>query len=163
MISNDKVLLIVCVAIVVLAAFVIYLMMNRTSSSYNPPEEQVRASPPPPPQQPKETVIPPFSGAPLARQAAPGEPVMVMFWGVNCGHCVKMKPAWAEAARVLHNRIKLVDCESQDPSIGQFQGIRGYPTVRLYPQGLDHLDNFIEYQGDRSVQSLVQFAENRGQ
>jgi thiol-disulfide isomerase/thioredoxin len=49
-----------------------------------------------------------------------------------CGHCKRLAPTWDElAGEVSDAHIAKVDC-TQHGSVCQEQGIRGYPTIKLY-------------------------------
>ena len=40
-------------------------------------------------------------------------------------------------------------------------GIQGFPTIRYYPNGLNDVENFVEFQNERSVQNLVNFVSEQ--
>lgn len=152
--------IILYVAVFVLGAFVIYMIMNgNNKSSYNPSPKQVSNSPPSnspnhqPSSQPQQ--LPPlFSGIPIEQLVAENEPVFLMIWSNGCGHCERIKPEWSKAREMLKDKIKLADYES---SSGNVFDVQGYPTLRLYLRGLGSPQDFIEYSGDRSVQSFIDF------
>ena len=81
------------------------------------------------------------------------EPALVAFVMQGCGHCDHLKPDFVEAAK--HSKIALVVVErSGAGGLLQKYGIRGFPTILMFRGG----DNVATYTGDRSVQSLVNFA-----
>ena len=53
-----------------------------------------------------------------------------------CGHCKRLAPTWDElAGEVTGTSIAKVDC-TQHGAICQEQGVRGYPTIKLYVAAL---------------------------
>ena len=49
----------------------------------------------------------------------------------------------------------------EDPAQMQQHGIRGFPTIKLYPGGFPN-SNPIDYMGNRSAESFVTFARSGG-
>jgi thiol-disulfide isomerase/thioredoxin len=89
------------------------------------------------------------------------KPVLVLIHSEGCGHCTAMKPSWDSVSRALQN-AGLVDAlaleRSQNPQEIEMAGaVTGFPDVRLYPEGFPS-KNYIKYSGDRSEDSLMQFA-----
>jgi thiol-disulfide isomerase/thioredoxin len=93
------------------------------------------------------------------------KPVVVILQGLFCGYCTKMKPAFQSLAEKMKNKvtcatIQIDGNESEkklgkrlDKIMGKFKGV---PTVVAFKGG-----NFYkEYKGDRSEQSLIEFAES---
>jgi thiol-disulfide isomerase/thioredoxin len=90
---------------------------------------------------------------------------IVLFHSDHCGHCVDMLPAWEETKNVLSegNQFDVISFENgQQPEEIQNNNIKGFPTVRFYPEGFPS-SNFIEYRGNRSAQSFIKFAQSGGQ
>ncbi|GAM20669.1 hypothetical protein SAMD00019534_038440 [Acytostelium subglobosum LB1] len=79
---------------------------------------------------------------------------IIMFYSPNCGHCEKMKPAYAEASIIAQDN-KLGDFASFDCSVERsvcekYQ-VQGFPTMIYFSKGKDTYN----YDGDRSVTDLV--------
>lgn len=75
---------------------------------------------------------------------------VVLFFAPWCGHCKSVVPIWDQLMRKYKNVVK-VDCDA-DKQVAQQESIQGFPTIRAYVN-----NNFVEYQGDRSPQSLEAF------
>lgn len=90
-------------------------------------------------------------------------PVLVLFYGDHCPHCHSMMPAWEETKSALAGKMEIKSLESQNPEIANYVPPKGVPTVRYYPAGVENQQNFVDYHGDRSAQSLVNFALSGGQ
>jgi len=144
--------------LVVFAAIIGYLIYNRSSKD-----------------QYGQVVAPGADGSmPEGLQAMPSsEPTagnlplqtLMLFHAHWCGHCKTLmgpQGAWNMVKQALHDtKITVKEIESADPNMAKY-GIRGFPTIRFYPNGCSEGSNFVEYHGDRSVQSLINFAKSGG-
>jgi len=81
-------------------------------------------------------------------------PALVAFTMSGCGHCERLKPAFAEAAKHAKIALAMVERGSAGSLPEKYQ-VRGFPTIILFQGG----EAIKVYQGDRSVDSLVQFAQ----
>lgn len=104
--------------------------------------------------------VPAFTPETLAAAQHKHERVLAMFYAPWCSHCNEMKPAYAEARRMLAGvaEVGAVDCTVHQALChgGGALDIKGYPTVMLF-RGSDAADART-YTGDRSAQDLVRFA-----
>lgn len=78
---------------------------------------------------------------------------IVLYFASWCGHCNNFKPVWNEFKNIAMEKfpnlvVKDIQCDSEDNKY-LCSNIEGYPTVLL--------DDTIEYDGNRTVDSLVSF------
>lgn len=79
---------------------------------------------------------------------------MLMVYSDNCGHCVDLKPKYEEAARVVSQIMPFyrMNAQAAMPML-QRLGVQGVPWVSAF-RG----DSFSAYNGDRSLNDIIQFA-----
>jgi len=87
--------------------------------------------------------------------------VFVEFYATWCGHCKRLKPTWDQLGdryADLKDRITIAKFEATEndlpPSV-PFR-IAGFPTLKFKKAGTKE---FIDYDGDRSLESLIAFVE----
>ncbi|KAF8076444.1 protein disulfide isomerase [Lyophyllum atratum] len=73
--------------------------------------------------------------------------VFVEFYASWCGHCKRLAPIWETLAEKYADRKDLV--------IVPFR-VTGFPTLKFKPAGAR---DFVDYEGDRSLESLTAFVE----
>ena len=71
---------------------------------------------------------------------------IVMYYHPHCGHCTTFKPIFKEF-KADRSHVKMIDCSKE-----QCEGIDAFPTVLGFKNG-----NRVEYQGNRTIESLVKF------
>jgi len=87
--------------------------------------------------------------------------VFVEFYASWCGHCKRLAPIWESLAEKYADRkdkLVIAKMEAQEndlPASVPFR-ISGFPTLKLKPAGTRE---FIDYEGDRSLESLIAFVE----
>ncbi|KAF7292446.1 Protein disulfide isomerase [Mycena chlorophos] len=88
--------------------------------------------------------------------------VFVEFYASWCGHCKRLKPIWESLAdhfAPVNESLTIAKFEAQEndlPPTVPFQ-ISGFPTLKFKKAGQRE---FIEYEGDRSLESLIAFIES---
>eukprot|EP00049_Salpingoeca_infusionum_P017723 m.354122 g.354122 ORF g.354122 m.354122 type:complete len:443 (+) comp16922_c0_seq1:176-1504(+) len=80
---------------------------------------------------------------------------MVAFVAPWCGHCQRLKPDWAKAAKAVDGvKFGQVDATQYQDLASQY-GVRGYPTIKVFKAGRDE-----DYQGGRDASSLIDYANS---
>ncbi|XP_011206958.1 protein disulfide-isomerase A6 homolog [Bactrocera dorsalis] len=84
---------------------------------------------------------------------------LVEFFAPWCGHCQKLAPEWAKAAKELKGKVKLgaLDATAHQSKASEY-GIRGYPTIKFFPAGKKSSSDATEYDGGRSASDIVSWA-----
>jgi protein disulfide-isomerase A1 len=84
---------------------------------------------------------------------------LIEFYAPWCGHCKRLAPTWTQLGEKYSNikdrmLIAKMDATTNDiPPSAQFH-VSGFPTIKFKPAGTR---DFIDYEGDRSLESLVEF------
>ncbi|CAF4064051.1 unnamed protein product, partial [Rotaria magnacalcarata] len=76
----------------------------------------------------------------------------INYYSPQCSHCHELAPAWREISKILEGviRIGAVNCQDEWMMCNE-QGIRAYPTLRIYPKR-------DIYQGPREKNALIRYA-----
>ncbi|KAI0068755.1 protein disulfide isomerase [Artomyces pyxidatus] len=87
--------------------------------------------------------------------------VFVEFYASWCGHCKRLKPTWdtlGERYNDVKDRLVIAKMEAPENDLPPSVPFRigGFPTLKFKPAGSR---DFIDYDGDRSLESLVAFVE----
>lgn len=86
--------------------------------------------------------------------------VFVEFYAPWCGHCQRLAPIWeslGEKYKPDNVVIAQMDATENDiPAEAPFK-VQGFPTLKFKPAGSDE---FLDYNGDRSLESLTEFVES---
>jgi protein disulfide-isomerase A6 len=84
--------------------------------------------------------------------------VAVAFTAPWCGHCIRLKPEWEEAAKKLAGEgviLGWIDATANEELASVF-GVRGYPTIKVFPGGAPKTpDMAFDYNGEREAESIV--------
>lgn len=96
------------------------------------------------------------------------KPTLVLFHANWCPHCKNILPTWESVKKTLEEsgQFDVLDFEdSRDKDhierASKLPGFRGYPDIRLYPQGYP-MGEPIAYAGNRSEESIIKFAYTGG-
>uniref|UniRef100_A0A8D2BUN2 DnaJ homolog subfamily C member 10 n=1 Tax=Sus scrofa TaxID=9823 RepID=A0A8D2BUN2_PIG len=84
-----------------------------------------------------------------------GELWFVNFYSSGCSHCHDLAPIWRDFAREVDGllRIGAVNC-GDDRMLCRMKGVSSYPSLFIFRSGMAA----VKYHGDRSKESLVNFA-----
>jgi protein disulfide-isomerase A6 len=82
--------------------------------------------------------------------------VFVKFFAPWCGHCVRMAGAWEDLSKQMPNVVIAELDVTGNNAAGQRHGVRGFPTLKLFPKNDKQGKN---YQGARDVKSFKAFLE----
>ena len=86
-------------------------------------------------------------------------PSLVLFYAPWCGHCKTIHPTWNKLMETNENnkvKIKKINCD-KDTKLAKLHNIEGFPTIKLCKNGVNSSNNTVEYNGDRSFDSLNDF------
>ena len=83
----------------------------------------------------------------------------VEFYAPWCGHCKNLAKDWAKTADELEGEVKVgaVDATVEQGLANRF-GIKGFPSIKLIPAQSSSESAAMEYNGERSTDSMVEFA-----
>ena len=134
-------------AIVVLLLIVAYLYSTKGKENMGPVN----------PEAGKSTEKREQAPGPHPQGQVPQGPCLVLFRADWCGHCRALAPSWEEVKKVAaDNRRLVIEVTDKDPELAK-HSIKGFPTIRYYPEGLGNPGNFVEYTGERAAQPILQF------
>jgi protein disulfide-isomerase-like protein len=97
--------------------------------------------------------------------SAKSSKTLALFYAPWCGHCKTVMPIWDRLDETHRSSglgeitIIKVNCDEQK-DVAKQHGVSGFPTIKLLPQGLNVPDQAVEYQGDRSYDSLIDFMKS---
>eukprot|EP01017_Pseudomicrothorax_dubius_P035101 TRINITY_DN4878_c0_g1_i1.p1 TRINITY_DN4878_c0_g1~~TRINITY_DN4878_c0_g1_i1.p1 ORF type:complete len:473 (-),score=108.72 TRINITY_DN4878_c0_g1_i1:113-1531(-) len=87
---------------------------------------------------------------------------LVEFYAPWCGHCKRLEPEWNVAASKLRGEVKVAKVDATvEQGLAQRYGIRGYPTIKLFPPGKKSDSNIEDYSGQRDSSSIINWALER--
>ncbi|KZT39638.1 protein disulfide isomerase [Sistotremastrum suecicum HHB10207 ss-3] len=88
--------------------------------------------------------------------------VFLEFYASWCGHCKRLKPIWDDLGsryEAIKDRLTIAKMEATENDLPPSVPFRvgGFPTLKFKPAGSR---DFIDYEGDRSLESLIEFVES---
>lgn len=87
-------------------------------------------------------------------------PQFVIFKAEWCGHCKNTMPEIEKLKQENIPNVEIVVIDSDEkPDLIKECGVKGFPTIRMYPKGLSNKDNYEDFDGERSVQGFKTFLE----
>jgi len=86
---------------------------------------------------------------------------VVEFYAPWCGHCQSLAPEYEKAATNLKGIVKVggINCDDEQELAGRF-GIKGFPTLKVFPSDRAQKKNPQDYQGARTAAGIASFATN---
>jgi thiol-disulfide isomerase/thioredoxin len=83
---------------------------------------------------------------------------IIFFYADWCGHCKTFMPTWKEFKNKINTKeYNIIEIESQNPFTQKIKMLRGYPSI-FYINNDKNIT--IEYNDDRSLESLILFLKN---
>jgi len=83
----------------------------------------------------------------------------IEFYAPWCGHCKTLAPAWEELATNLKGKIKVAKVDATvENAIGQKFGVKGFPTIKMFPAGKKTISDAQTYEGPRTVDGMAEYA-----
>ena len=90
------------------------------------------------------------------------DPTIALFSASWCGHCKNLIPHWNKFENKYNNKdnILIVNIDSDNnKDLVKKHSVKGFPTIKFCPQGLNNADGTITYEGTRNFPGLVEFLE----
>ena len=105
---------------------------------------------------PKDIQLTPIHQEPVKRGG-----YLVMFFAPWCGYCKNLAPVWEELTQNFDgfNGVQITKVNAdEDGELAKLHDVRGFPTIKYCPLGVENPTGVV-YQGDRSIESIVQFLQ----
>ena len=91
-----------------------------------------------------------------------GNDIVVLFYTSNCLHCKVLFPKYEKLAKkikegnndIIFTKINMAENEIQN------EDILSFPTIKLYPGNNKNRNNVKIYEGDRSIEDMINFIKN---
>ena len=87
-------------------------------------------------------------------------PQFVIFKAEWCGHCKNTMPEIEKLKQENLQGVEIVVIDSDEkPDLIKECDVKGFPTIRMYPQGLSNKTNYEDFDGERNVNGFKTFLE----
>lgn len=147
--KNRNLIIGLVVALVIAVLVILLLILNKKDSKYQkmqPIQEE----------QPIQTI----------KEQPPKDkpiPSLVLFYANWCGHSQNFLDVWSQLMK-QNLKCDMIGLEQEkNPKDIEVNSISGFPTIRLYPSGyIPASQDYIEYNGNRSLESLTDFVMSEG-
>jgi len=87
------------------------------------------------------------------------------FFGANwCGYCKKFKPEWEKLQKENTTSVVLVrleQTEKKHKDLFEKHDVKGFPTLKYCPNGLNHSESCVPYNGAREAGPILEFLKNQ--
>ncbi len=83
------------------------------------------------------------------------EPLFILFYIDWSGWVQRFKPEWYKFVSEYSGKVKILQYEVGDIGEDLLETISGYPTLRLYPNGIQ--SRYIDYTGERTSEALIEY------
>lgn len=91
------------------------------------------------------------------------EPTFALFYAPWCGHCKNVLPTWKELEQKMdgkHCRVVSINSD-ENPELLEAHGIKGFPTFKWLPYGMNHPADAEEYNGGRSMENFIEYMQKK--
>ena len=92
----------------------------------------------------------------------PEEIWFIEFYAPWCGHCKALQPHWEELATISSGIINVAKVDAtKEKKISKRFNIKGFPTLKLFPPGVQTEKDAIDYPGGRDLDNFRSYLENK--
>ena len=91
------------------------------------------------------------------------KPSFVAFVTEWCGYCKNLKPIWQKFEDEYKGEdinVLSIDCDKYK-ELAKKYNIKGYPTIKYIPNGLNNPTDSVDYSGDKKKEEFFSFINNK--